>query len=62
MNQQKPSSALPRIDAAPLIKDLILFNHAGNLSSCFLYSRAKVASCFSLSKNTSAYNPTKKIK
>lgn len=33
MNQQKPSSALPEINAAPLTKDFILFNHAGELSS-----------------------------
>lgn len=33
MNQQKPSSAPPGIDAAPLTKDLILFNHAGKVSS-----------------------------
>lgn len=32
MNQQKPS-AVPGIDATPLTKDLILFNHAGMLSS-----------------------------
>jgi len=33
VSQQKPSSALPGIDAAPLTKDLILFNLSGKFSS-----------------------------
>lgn len=61
MNQQKPSLALPGMDAASVTKGLGLLNQAGKFTPqvVFLDSRAEMGSCFSLSKDPSAQNPTK---